>query len=185
VGRGIAILWTEFLWFESVNASSVWTTVLSTQIYLGLIGAVGAFVVVYGSLVVTDRLSPRFQIHDLGPEEEIVERFQEWVEPRLRRFRIGVSAALAFMIGVGASAWWRDWLLFRNKQPFGVNDPIFERDVSFYVFDIPLYRDILGWMFQLTVITILLSVALHYLNGGVRLRQGRALEVSSENCTAG
>lgn len=177
--RGIATLWTDFLWFDSVSATSVWRTVLVTQIVLGVLGAAVTFVIVWLNLIGADRLSPRFQIHDLGPEEELVERFQEWVEPRLRRFRFGVSAAIALLVGAGTAAWWRDWLLFRNQVDFGVRDPIFERDISFYVFDIPFYRDVLAWMFQLVVIAILISAALHYLNGGIRLRQGRAPEVSS------
>ena len=138
-----------------------------------------AFAVVWTNLVFADRISPRFQVHDLGPEEELVERFHQWVEPRVRRFRIGVSAAFAVMIGAGASSWWRDWLLFRNQQSFDVSDPIFNRDVSFYVFDIPLYRDVLSWAFQLVIVSILLALALHYLNAGIRLRQGRAPDVSA------
>ena len=177
--RGIANLWTEFLWFDSVAATSVWTKVLLTQVLLGVVGVLVAFAVVCTNLVFADRISPRFQVHDLGPEEELVERFHQWVEPRVRRFRIGVSAAFAVMIGAGASSWWRDWLLFRNQQSFDVSDPIFNRDVSFYVFDIPLYRDVLSWAFQLVIVSILLALALHYLNAGIRLRQGRAPDVSA------
>ncbi len=177
--RGIATIWTDYLWFDSVDATSVWTTLISTQVVLGAFGTVLAFAVVWANLVVADRISPRFQAHDLGPEEELVERFQEWVEPRLRRFRVAVAAVFSLMIGVGASGWWRDWLLYRNKQTFGIEDPIFNRDVSFYVFDIPLYRDLISWLFQLIVVSILLVAALHYLNAGIRLRQGRVPEVSA------
>ena len=176
--RGLVTIWTDYLWYASVDATDVWTTVLSTQIALGAIGTLVAFGLVWLNLVVADRVSPRFQVHDLGPEEELVERFQEWVEPRLRRFRIGVSAVFALMIGIGASAWWRDWLLFRNEQPFGIADPIFGRDVAFYVFRIPMYRDVLTWLFQLVVLSIVLVAALHYLNAGIRLRQGSTPSVS-------
>ena len=177
--RGIATLWTEFLWFDSVSSTSVWTRILSTQVIIGVFGTVVSFGVMWVNLFFADRVSPRFQIHDLGPEEELVERFQEWVEPRVRRFRIGIASAFALMIGAGTAAWWQDWLLFRNQQSFDITDPIFNRDVSFYVFDIPLYRDILSWLFQLVIVSILLALAMHYLNGGVRLRQGRAPEFSA------
>ena len=177
--RSLATVWTEYLWFDSVQATSVWSTLLFTQIVLGVIGTIVAFGFVYLNLIVTDRISPRFQSHDLGPEEELVERFQEWVEPRLRRFRIAVATGFALIIGVGAASWWQDWLMFRNQQSFGVADPIYNIDVSFYVFEIPFYRDIISWIFQLTVVSILLVLALHYLNAGVRLRQGRMPHVSA------
>ena len=176
--RGIATMWTDFLWFDSVNATVVWRTLLLTKIVLGLLGTAVAFGVVWANLVVVDRISPRFQVDDLGPEEELVERFQQWVEPRLTRFRLVVAAAFALIIGIGAASWWRDWLLFRNERPFGITDPIFGQDVAFYVFRIPLYRDLLSWLFQLIVVSILLIGALHYLNAGIRLRQGRVPQVS-------
>ena len=50
--------------------------------------------------------------------------------------------------------------------------------ISFYVFQLPLLRDLYSWAFQLLVLTTILVAALHYLNGGIRLRQGRAPEVS-------
>ena len=175
----IATLWTDYLWFDSVGATSVWSTQILSQIALGVVGTILAFAVVWANLAVADRLSPRFQVHDLGPEEELVERFQEWVEPRLTRFRIGVSAVFAFMIGIGASAWWQDWLLYRNQQSFGTRDPIFDQDIAFYVFRIPLYRDLISWMFLLVVFSIVLVTTLHYLNAGIRLRQSRTPEVSA------
>ncbi|MFQ5968409.1 MAG: UPF0182 family protein, partial [Acidimicrobiia bacterium] len=124
-------------------------------------------------LLVAGRLSPRFRAMDLGSEEELVERVQEWIEPRITGIRIVVAAVFAVLIGIGASAWWQDLLLFLNATPFGSADPIHNTDVAFYVFRMPLYRDILGWLLQLLAITTILVAVLHYLNGGIRIRQGR------------
>jgi len=176
--RGIATLWTDFLWFTSVGATSVWGTLLASRIALAVIAAAVAFAVVWVNLIVTDRVSPRFRIVDLGAEEELVERFQEWIEPRVRRVRIGLSALFGVMIGLGASSWWEDALLFLNRESFGKTDPVFNLDIGFYVFQLPFLRDIFSWLFQLIVVSTLLIAALHYLNGGIRLRQGRRPEVS-------
>ncbi len=73
------------------------------------------------------------------------------------------------LIGLGGAAWWQDWLQWRNGVPFGVVDPIFQNDISRYIFALPFYRDIYGWMFQLLMITTLVVAAAHYLNGGIKI----------------
>ncbi len=176
--RGIATLWTDFLWFSTVGATSVWGTLLASRVILAVLASIVAFGFVWVNLILTDRLSPRFQIVDLGAEEELVERFQEWIEPRYRRVRFGLAAVFGIMIGLGASAWWEDALLFFNRQAFGKTDPVFNLDIGFYVFQLPFLRDLFSWFFQLVVVSTLLVAALHYLNGGIRLRQGRRPQVS-------
>ncbi|MDP8959672.1 MAG: UPF0182 family protein [Actinomycetota bacterium] len=168
--RGVATFWTDYLWFSSVNLTSVWWTLVGSRLLLALAAALVAFVFLWVNLVVADRLSPRLGIFGIHADEELVERFQEWVEPRIRRVRLGLSALLALVIGLGAAAWWEEVLLFFNAQSFGGVDPLFGNDLGFYVFRLPLYRDLFGWFFQLLVITSLLVAGLHYLNGGIRLQ---------------
>ena len=171
--RGLASFWTDFLWFDSVQLTSVWSTLFFSKVALSLIAIVVAFAIIWANLLVADRLSPRFRAVDLGSEEELVERVQEWIEPRITGIRIVVAAVFAVLIGIGASAWWQDLLLFLNSTQFGVVDPIHNTDVAFYVFRMPFYRDVLGWLLQLLAITTILVAVLHYLNGGIRIRQGQ------------
>jgi uncharacterized membrane protein (UPF0182 family) len=176
--RGLATFWTDFLWFQSVDLTSVWTTLLVSRVAPVVIAALVAFLLLWINLVVIDRVSPRFQLREPSPEEEIVERFQEWVEPRIRRVRLILAALFGILVGLGTAVWWENILLFLNRTSFGTTDPVFERDISFYVFQLPLLRDLYSWGFQLMVLTTILVAALHYLNGGIRLRQGRAPTVS-------
>src|SRR5690606_7215250 len=62
---------------------------------------------------------------------------------------------------------WRDWLLFRHSRSFGVSDPQFGVDVSFYVFELPFLSFAVDWLFAALVIVLILTVAAHSLNGGV------------------
>ncbi|MDR9451970.1 MAG: UPF0182 family protein, partial [Acidimicrobiia bacterium] len=176
--RGLATFWTDFLWFQSVGLSSVWSTLLVSRVAPVVAMALLAFLMLWVNLLVIDRISPRFQLVEASPEEEMVERFQEWVEPRIRRVRLILAALFGLLVGLGASVWWENILLYLNRTSFGTTDPIFNRDLSFYVFQLPLLRDLYSWGFQLMVLTTILVAALHYLNGGIRLRQGRAPQVS-------
>jgi uncharacterized protein len=176
--RGIATLWTDFLWFDSVGFSSVWTTLIVNRVMLVVVAMLVAFGLMYLNLVLADRLAPRTRLAPGSPDEELVERFQDWVGPRVGRFRLAVSAFFGVLIGLGAGAWWERWLLFRNRQDFGIADPLFDNDVGFYVFQVPFLRDLFGWGFQFFLITTLVVAALHYLNGGIQL-QARSQQVAA------
>ncbi len=176
--RGLATAWTDYLWFSSVSATSVWTTVIATQVLLGAVGVVVAGLVVWVNLVVVRRISSEVLVL-AGSGDEVAERFQDWMTSRRRWFQIGIAALMGLFVGVGASGWWSNALLYLNEVAFGVEDPIFGRDAAFYIFRLPLYRDVLGFLFQLIIITILVSIGVHYLFGGIRWSENRLPEITS------
>lgn len=167
--RSIAGFWTDYLWFDSVSLASVWRTLILSRVVLVIVASIVAFAILFLNLFVADRLSPRTPLTTGSPDEEIVLRFQEWIEPRIIRVRLAVSAFFGILIGLGAGTWWENWLRFTNRTPFGVDDPEFGRDIGFYVFQVPLFRDLFGWGFQLLIITTVIVAAVHYLNGGIQI----------------
>lgn len=171
--RSVAVFWTDFLWFDSIGQTGVWRTLIFTRVWLVLTAAVLAAVLFWVNLWVVDRLSPRLARFGGGPDEEILDRFQEWVEPRAGRVRLGVSAFFGVVLGLGAAVFWEDFLFFRHGGSFGIADPIFGADISRYVFDLPFYRSLFGWSFQLIVVIALVTAALHYLNGGIQIQGDR------------
>ena len=175
--RGIATLWTDYLWFDSGGYGPVWTTLLFNRVVLVILASVVAFALLYLNLVVADRLGPRRLLVAGSPDEEIVERFQEWVSARVRRFRLMVSGVIGILLGLGAAGWWEHWLMFSNRQSFGTDDPLFGNDVGFYVFQVPLFRDLFGWGFQFVLVTTIVVAVLHYLNGGIQF-QARTQQVA-------
>ncbi|MCJ7724980.1 MAG: UPF0182 family protein, partial [Acidimicrobiia bacterium] len=177
--RGIATFWTDYLWFDSVGFGSVWTTLIWTRVVLVAVATLVASVLLYGNLILADRLSPRTLLSSGSPDEELIERFQEWVRPRINWLRLAVSGFFGLLIGLGAGAWWEHWLLFTKSENFGVTDPVFNNDISMYIFKIPFYRDLFSWGFQFVVITTLIVAALHYLNGGILIQPGARERISS------
>ncbi len=167
--RWLATLWTDYLWYDSLDASGVWTTLTFTKVWLVIGAALIAFVVIWANLFVVDKVSRRTFVFPESPDEELLERYHEWIEPRSNLVRFAFSTFFAMLIGLGAAAWWQDWLQWRNGVAFGIVDPIFQNDVSRYVFGLPLYRDVYGWLFQLLLITTLIVIAGHYLNGGIKI----------------
>lgn len=170
----LGTLWTDYLWFESVGLRNVWLRNWGLAILLGAIGVVVAFLVLWGALKLVDRVSPRWAPFDLTEEEEIVERFREWIEPRIRQVRILVTGGLALILGLTLAAWRDDVFRFINGRSFGSEDPIFGVDVGFYVFQLPLWQAAVDWVFSLLVLTLIVVAVALYLNGAIRFT-GRRL----------
>ncbi len=176
---GLSTVWTDYLWYSSVGLTSVWRVNIVTGVVLATAGALVVFGIVWGNLLLTDRLSPRYELLAMNQDEELVERFREWVEPRLRLVRLAVAGLFALMLGVGLAGWRDDVLLFFNSTPFGTTDPLFGNDLAFYMFRLPLWSKLVAWGFNLTALTAVLVGALHYLNGGIRWRRDTGLSMST------
>lgn len=170
--RGAAVLWTDFLWFSSVDRSSVWRTILFNRIGLVVVAGILAVAFIAINLFLAERLSPRLTVASVeGARDEMVERFQMLAEAYATRIYVGVALFFGLLMGLGASGLWQDFLLFQNSQSFGVPDPVFANDIGFYVFRLPFWRDLFQFGFQLVVWTTFLTAALHYLNGGIVVQQ--------------
>ena len=167
---GIAGVYTDYLWYDDLGASQVFTRVLRARFLLIGVFLATAFLLVWGNLRIGERLSPKGPRR--GPDDEVVQRYREAVGSHAGKVRLAVAAVLALMMAVGVAGRWEDYLLFRNQAPFGTKDPQFNRDVSFYVFDLPFRTFVVNWLLFALILTALVTTAFHYLNGGIRLQAG-------------
>lgn len=80
-----------------------------------------------------------------------------------------------FLMGGTASAYWKEYLMYKNAVPFDgfPLDPVFGRNISFYVFYLPFYNFIYGWLMSTLVIITIFSLVIHFFNGGIFFRQGK------------
>ena len=76
----------------------------------------------------------------------------------------------AILAGVGANREWNNWDLLRYHVSFGVKDPLYHKDVGFYVFELPFIKFLLGWAFEAMIVVFIVTAVAHYLNGGIRLQ---------------
>src|SRR4029077_7955442 len=85
------------------------------------------------------------------------------IEPLIRRFLPMVLLLIAFASAMRASARWQTVLAYLNAVPFGSPDPLFGRDLAFFVFDLPMFRMLLGWGTTLVIATLVLTVVIYVL----------------------
>jgi hypothetical protein len=166
--RGIAGFYTDYLWFDELNFTSVWRSVLGVKIALGVIFTLLFFALLWANLAIADLIAPTFR--PLGPEEQLIERYYEAVGQRAGLVRAAVAAAFALIAGPGASGQWGAWTLFRNHVPFETRDALFQKDLGFFVFQLPFARFVVDWLFASLVIVAIITAVAHYLNGGIRFQ---------------
>ena len=179
VARAIATFFTNYLWFDSVDLNSVWLKILLTKGVLVSATSLLAFVFIYTNLRFAVRATPVMDIFESFESQDPLSRFRAWTNERFSRYRLLGSVGLSLFLGAGASQLWEQVLLFLNQHTFGVTDPVFQADVSRYVFGLPLYRLFVSWGFQLVIFTSLIIILFFVATGALQLRQGRLPEVSS------
>jgi uncharacterized protein len=168
--RFMANFYVDYLWHQSLGRTDVFWGVLRSKLWmLFLFG--GAFIVpAVLNLLVADRLAPLEFSANTHP---VVERFHELFGRRMRSLRIGVAIGLGVLFAAPAVGQWQNWLLFRNAQGFGINDPEFGNDIAFYTSRLPFMTFVIDWLFAALLIITALVVATHVLNGGIVLQPPR------------
>jgi uncharacterized membrane protein (UPF0182 family) len=165
--RGVAGFYTDYLWFDALDRTDVWGAVLGAKVVLWLIFFAVFFVLLWANLFVADRVAPPLRAP--GPEEEMLARYHDFIGGRTSLLRFAVAFLFGLLASAGAPSQWEAWLLFTNRQNFGVTDPQFDTDIGFYVFQLPFLSYVVDWAFASFVIVLILTVIAHYLNGGIRM----------------
>ena len=160
--------YTDWLWFVSVDKTAVFTTSIVTRAVMFVVFGTLMGLAVGLSMWIAWRTRPTFR--GMTPEQASLERYRIAIEPYRRRFTLLISIGLGFVTGLTAAAEWGTYLLWRNSTPFGVTDPQFNMDLSFYTFELPFYRFLIGFGFGVLFLSILSVVAVQYLYGGLRLQ---------------
>lgn len=160
--------YSDWLWFQSVDKTEVFTTSLITRLIMFAIFGAIMTIAVGLSMWLAWRSRPTFM--SMTPEQASLERYRMALEPYRRRLTVLVSLGLGAITGLTAAGEWGTYLLWRNATPFNITDPQFGLDLSFYTFTLPFIRFLIGFGFALLVLCFLVIVIVQYLYGGLRLQ---------------
>src|SRR6266849_3953310 len=157
----IVPLYTDWLWFEEVGYVAVFLKILSLRGSLFTAVAVGVLVFLYANLTFAARTARPDVLWEL--EDQLGLPGRVVIEPLIRRFLPVVLLLIAFASGLRSTARWQTVLSYFNAVPFGTTDPLFGRDLAFFVFDLPFFRMLLGWGTTLVIATLALTVVIYVL----------------------
>ena len=158
--------YVDWLWFQSVDFTDVWTTVLATKIQLFLVVGIITSLIISLNIYLAFKRRPLYV--PVSIEVSGLERLRAQIEPIRTWVFIGVVVAITYFAGTSGMVFWREWLLFRNATDFGVTDPQFGLDISFFAFRLPMWQALIGWAISTLVLAALASAFVHYMYGGIR-----------------
>lgn len=145
----ISYTYTTYLWFDSLGQVGVWWNTWTAGVKFYLLGA-GAALPGYLLCFWGARFAMRHQLPG--------GRFSTAVNVL---FALGALAVALLLHGPMFSSLWQDWVLFAHAPDYGQTDPIFGRDISFYMFHLEWYRSLLAWGKTYLVFLAIFSVVLY------------------------
>ncbi|MEU5597114.1 UPF0182 family protein [Streptomyces sp. NPDC020298] len=159
--------WTDWLWYRSVHYSSVFTTTLWTKTGLFFVFGLLMAIAVGFNIWLAHRMRP--PLSAMSMEQQSLDRYRMGIAPYKKWLLFAITALVGLIAGASAAGQWRTWLMWVNGVPFHQKDPQFHLDVSFYAFDLPWYRFLLGFGFAAAILSLIAAALTHYLYGGLRV----------------
>ncbi|MCB0878429.1 MAG: UPF0182 family protein [Thermoleophilia bacterium] len=162
--------WVDLMWFGELGHRDVLVTRLQWGLAMGIAFGLVTFAVLYVNFVVARRVAR----NDLyvpflavgadpeAPEQPVVPHFV------LKPILLGIAVVAGVLAGLIASSRWEVVLRWLGRTDFGVTDPHFGRDASFYVFTMPLLELITRSMQVLIVVTAMLVIGAYVATGVIR-----------------
>ncbi len=161
VVSGFASIYINLIWFKSVQYIAVFWKILLTKGVVMLFFAAIFFVLSFINLSYARRFAPEFKV-EISQDE--FERPEIQLYKSLQNIQINkklvfwFSLIIALFMGFSEGANWEKILIYLNKTSFGITDPIFNRDIGFYMFSLPFWEFVRNWLsFALTLITVVVG----------------------------
>jgi len=172
--RAALSFWVDLLWFRSLGYEQIFwrTRCLEWGVFAAF--ALLTFLILLGAFTLLDRTHredlPRDHTIFIGGRPVTLS-----IMPVLRVLRIGISLLVAVATGGSMAAEWQTLALWRYAPQVAgsVVDPIFSRPLNFYLFTLPAWQLIVGWLLTMSVICCVAAALLFAVSGGSRALGGR------------
>jgi uncharacterized protein len=175
---GVVVDWA---WFSTIGYVGVFWTVFATKAALFLAVFVVSSLLLWlnGTLALrfASRRRPRHPVA-LDPGFPTVRAFRgtptELSGPpslRLpwRLLILGVALAIGLLIAIGETGKWDLILRFIYQVPYGRSDPLFDKDIGFYLFSLPVYVAVKNWMLLILFLSALMAGVVYFVHGQINL----------------
>ena len=157
--------YTDWLWFSDLGYQEILLTMVSTRVVLYLLAVVIFFALAVPSLFMAWRITDRMQPYGgvkLPPDIYSAAR------KVLMLVAAGVVILAAFTLAGQPASEWETMLRYLNGVAFNATDPIFERDISFYVFTLPVLEFLRFWLLSVVLSVFFIVGAFYYVNSSLR-----------------
>jgi len=158
--------YVDLLWFGQLGYASVFWTVVRWRLLVGLLGGL-----IFGLLFYLNLLPTRRGVlHLQFPSEVIDIPYQGLISRRTVNILILLaSLVVAVLAGISFSSQWDTVLRYINQGGFGLADPLYGRDVGFYVFSLPLLAVLYQTLSFLLLLLLVVAGLIYFLTGYINL----------------
>ncbi len=185
----LVVTFVAFSIFAGFYVDWQWYAVLErTDVYVKELGVKAALFFIVGGLTaffiwLSATLAYRARPFELPstPEEFALARYREALDTFRRAAFVLAPLFFGALVGISAAGQWRVFLQWQNSTPFNQVDAQFGKDLSFYVFELPFFRLILGFAFTALITSLLINLAIHYLYGSLRPTSSIASSVARKH----
>ena len=157
----IASIYIDLIWFKSVQYVAVFWKILLTKGVVMLFFAAAFFILSFINLSFARRFAPEFQVEISQDEFERpeIQLYKSLQNIQInKKFVLWFSLIIALFMGFSEGASWEKILIYFNRTSFGISDPIFNKDIGFYMFSLPFWEFVRNWLsFALTLITVVVA----------------------------
>ncbi|GHG47462.1 UPF0182 protein [Sinomonas cellulolyticus] len=162
-------LYTDILWYQQLGFVEVFLRENLVRSLVFLVAAVVMAGAIYGVMRGAYRARP---VYAPDPSsQDTMSRYQEQLEPMRRIVMAGVPIVFGLFAGAAAASQWQKVALFFNQESFGVQDPQFHLDISFYTMSLPFLGAVVGFLLSAVVIAGIAGLLTHYLYGSIRISE--------------
>ncbi len=150
-------IYVSALWFGSLGYAPVYWYMFKLKIELFLIFFLLTALILRGAFWLIDRAFASFAI---GPRTVLINQQPVKISPArfLRPLAWIVSIAAGLIFGIGMRESWREFALYLHQPQTNLADPVFGKPLSFYLFTLPVYEVLSGWLFYLSVIILIAGI---------------------------
>ena len=157
----IASVYIDLIWFKSVQYVTVFWKILLTKGVVMLFFAAAFFILSFINLSFARRFAPEFQVEVSQDEFERpeIQLYKSLQNIQInKKFVLWFSLIIALFMGFSESSSWEKILIYFNRTSFGIADPIFNKDIGFYMFSLPFWEFVRNWLsFALSIIAVVVA----------------------------
>src|SRR5271169_717191 len=169
----------DWAWFSSIGYVGVFWTMLATKAALFVVVFAVSTLLLWASAMLALRFASKRPLPLPAPFDPGSATVRALPGPSLRSYGsaaspltwrllvLAVSLVLGLLVAMGETGKWDLVLRFIYQAPYGRSDPLFDKDIGFYLFSLPLYVAIKNWLLWILFLTSLMAGSIYFLHGDI------------------
>lgn len=151
-------LYTDWLWFDNLEFGSVFFTVLASQWVLRIVAfVISALFIFFNLLILKKDLLKGLNNLRLKEENAVLIMNKIISGKKLSAMIAGISVLISLFLTSYVGELWLQVRQYFQGVDYGAVDPIFNKDISFYLFQLPFLNLLVNFSIMLLAVTVVLT----------------------------